>query len=77
VPPALVASPNPFTGSTTIRCASPLGEQAEFRLYDTAGKLVRTLPAGSSRILTGSGFKPGVYVLRAGEQTTRLVKAAN
>jgi hypothetical protein len=74
--PALAANPNPFTGSTTIRGGSLLGVQAGFRLYDTAGNLVRTLPTGGSRILDGSGLKPGVYVLRAGEQSTRLVKAA-
>ena len=74
--PALVASPNPFTAATTIRCASPLGAQNEFRLFDTAGNLVRTLPAGGSRVLAGSGLKPGVYVLRAGAQATRLVKVA-
>jgi hypothetical protein len=69
-------NPNPFTGATTIRSASSLGAGTEFRLYDSAGNLVRTLPAGGSRILSGSGLRPGVYVLRAGEQSTRLVKAA-
>jgi hypothetical protein len=77
VPASLTASPNPFTAATTIHCAAPLGAQAEFRLYDAAGNLARTLPAGESRMLSGSGLKPGVYVLRAGEQSTRLVRAAN
>lgn len=69
-------NPNPFTGSTTIRSVASLGAQAGFRLYDTAGNLVRMLPTGGSRIVDGSGLKPGVYILRAGQQSTRLVKAA-
>ena len=73
----LVASPNPFNASTTVRCASPLGSPAGFRLYDAAGNLVRTYAPGGSAVLSGSGLKPGVYVLRAGNQSTRLVKAAN
>jgi hypothetical protein len=77
MPSELAANPNPFTGSTTIRYASLLGAQNEFRLYDAAGNLVRTLSAAGSHVLNGSGLKPGVYVLRAGKQTTRVVKAAH
>jgi hypothetical protein len=71
------ASPNPFTAATTIRSSSPLPAGAPLRLYDAAGNLVRTLSAQGSHVLSGSGLKPGVYVLRAGDQSTRLVKAAN
>ena len=46
------------------------------RLYDAAGNLVRTLTAEGSRTLSGVGLRPGVYLLRAGEQSTRLVKVA-
>jgi hypothetical protein len=77
LPSALSANPNPFAGSTTISCAVPLESRSELRLYDAAGNLVRTLSASGSRILSGSGLKPGVYVLRAGEQSTRLVKVTH
>ncbi|MBM3331162.1 T9SS type A sorting domain-containing protein [candidate division WOR-3 bacterium] len=73
----VVARPNPFTTATTIRCAAPLSLRDDLRLYDAAGSLVRTLPAGGSRVLSGYGLKPGVYVLRAGEQSTRMVRAAD
>ena len=72
----LAALPNPFTGSTTIHFSSPLPSHSSLSLYDAAGSLVRTLPAGNSRALDGSGLKAGVYVLRAGNQHLRLVKAA-
>jgi len=77
VPVSFTASPNPFTTATTIHCSSPLAAGTSLRLYDAAGNLVRTLKAQGSQVLSGSGLKPGVYVLRAGNQSTRLVKAAH
>jgi len=77
VRPVLSASPNPFLTSTTIRYSSHLPSSSSPRLYDAAGNLIRVLPAGDSRVLSGSGLKPGVYMLRAGDQSVRLVKAAN
>ena len=73
----LTASPNPFTASTTIHSSKSLAADASLRLYDAAGNLVRSLSAQGAHVLNGSGLKPGVYVLRAGNQSTRLVKAAN
>lgn len=70
------AFPNPFTGSTEVRFSSPLSSRSPISLYDAAGSLVRTLPAGNSRTLDGSRLKAGVYILRAGNQHLRLVKAA-
>ena len=77
MPSSFAASPNPFTTATTIRCSSPLAAGASLRLYDAAGNLVRTLSAQGAHVLSGFGLKPGVYVLRAGNQSTRLVKTAN
>jgi len=71
----LAAFPNPFTGSAVIRFSSPLPSHSSLRLYDAAGSLVRTLPAGSSQTLDGSKLKAGAYMLRAGNQHLRLVKA--
>jgi hypothetical protein len=73
----LVVSPNPFNASTTVRCASPLGLAAGFRLYDAAGKLVGTYAPGGSVVLSGAGLRPGIYLLRAGGASTRLVKVDN
>jgi hypothetical protein len=73
----LAASPNPFSSSTTVRCVSPLGSSAGFRLYDAAGNLVRTYAPGGSVVLNGAGLRPGVYLLRAGGASTRLVKVDN
>jgi len=74
VPQSIVANPNPFTAATTIRCSAPPAAQTPARLYDAAGSLVRTLPAGGSRVLSGAGLRPGIYVLRAEGQSARLVK---
>jgi hypothetical protein len=72
----LAAFPNPFTGSTSIRCPPLLPVSSPLELYDAAGNLVLALPAGGSRTLDGSGLKAGVYVLKAGNHSLRLVKAA-
>ena len=78
LPSTLSANPNPFTGSTAVRFSSPLPSQSSISLYDAAGKLVRTLtaPGSGCAILNGDGLKPGVYLLRAGTQSARLVKVA-
>ena len=74
--PGPAALPNPFTGSTAVRFSSPLSSHSPLSLYDAVGILVLTLPAGGSWTLDGSGLKPGVYVLRAGNQSLRLMRAA-
>jgi hypothetical protein len=77
-PRALAASPNPFTAATSIRLSSLLPSPSSLRLYDAAGNLVRTLtaPGSGCAILNGDGLKPGVYLLRAGTQSARLIKVA-
>jgi len=47
-------------------------------VYDAAGSLVRTLtaPGTGHATLDGAGLKPGIYLLKAGDQSTRLVKVA-
>ena len=78
LPRSLSANPNPFTSSTTIRNSSLLPLDSSVCLYDAMGNLVRTLAApGSGRVtLNGDGLKPGVYLVRAGAQSARLVKVA-
>jgi hypothetical protein len=76
LPRTLSASPNPFTSSTTIRNSSLIPLHSSLCLYDAAGNLVRTLTAPGSgyAVLNGDGLKPGVYLMRTGTQSARLVK---
>jgi len=68
------AFPNPFRSETAIRFAVPSPTRVQVRLFDVAGKLVRTLvdaqlPAGDhSAMVRREGLAPGVYwvQLRAG-----------
>jgi hypothetical protein len=73
----LSASPNPFSSSTTLRSSSLLPPHSSLLLYDASGSLLRTLSAGANQTLDGSGLRPGVYLVRSGDQTLRLVKASH
>ena len=72
------AVPNPFHSETAIRFKLPTSAHVTLRLYDVAGKLVRTLvdaqlPAGEhSAMLVAGDMRSGVYfaVLRCGVVTT-------
>ncbi len=69
--PPFVLSPNPATGRTHLTGAAP-GTAIEVR--DVAGRLVRTATAADSpTALDLTGLAPGVYVVRAGSATRRLV----
>lgn len=63
--------PNPATA--TVRVAGVAGQAVE--LIDALGRVVRTQPAtnGAETIVRLTGVPAGVYLLRAGGQTTRLV----
>jgi hypothetical protein len=76
------AVPNPFHAETAIRFTLPVSAHVTLRLYDVAGKLVRTLvdaqmpPGDHSAMLVAGDMRSGVYfaVLRAGTvQTSRSV----
>jgi hypothetical protein len=68
--PELVAIPNPFAASTTL-AGRESGDM--IRVYDIAGRHLRTLTAGSpapiwdGRDGDGRRLRPGTYFLRAGE----------
>ena len=79
------AVPNPFHAETAIRFTLPVSAHVTLRLYDVAGKLVRTLvdaqmpPGDQSAMLVAGDMHSGVYfaVLRAGTvQTSRSVVLA-
>jgi hypothetical protein len=59
---ALSLYPNPATGATTVETAQP----TSLRLYDLAGRLVRTeAPLARTRRLDLRGLAPGLYVVQA------------
>lgn len=72
--------PNPFRTDTAIRFTMPVSGHVTLRVYDVAGKLVRTLvdaqlpPGDHNALLRGDGLASGTYftVLRVGQvQTSR------
>lgn len=67
--------PNPFTASTTIEFLLPTPERARVRVFDTAGRLVRTLADGvmaegrheivwDARDAAGQRMAAGIYLYR-------------
>jgi hypothetical protein len=85
----LRASPNPFTGSTTLRLSGPPAAAARILIFDATGRLVRTAWEGSldgrevtitwdGRDQSGRETPAGIYLLRVestgGEAVGRLVK---
>jgi hypothetical protein len=88
-PAIYAARPNPFAGSTEIPFALPSAGRMSLRIYDVAGRLVRTLvdeerPAGESRAAwdgtddAGRDARTGIYFVKlsaAGmERTSRIMK---
>lgn len=69
--------PNPFNPTTTIRFSIPQGEYVDLKLFDTSGRLVRTLvkryyDAGTHEVIfSASDLASGMYVfhLKAGDNT--------
>ncbi len=70
--------PNPFNASTTLSFTLPIEEDVNLRVYDIAGRLVKTLvdqermAAGDHRFtFDAAGLPSGIYLcrLRAGEQS--------
>ncbi|RJP73358.1 MAG: T9SS C-terminal target domain-containing protein [Candidatus Zixiibacteriota bacterium] len=66
----LSASPNPFNPATAVGYRLPAPGHVSLRVYDTAGREVKTLvdgwkEAGSHEaIFDGSGLASGVYLVR-------------
>jgi len=69
--PALTLVPNPFTNSTEILAAGPL-----VSIYNSAGRLVRSLPGGrwDGRDERGVEVPSGVYLLTSGTRNARAIK---
>jgi len=66
----LSARPNPFTRMTCINYQLPVAGNADIKLYDVTGKLVRTIASGKaeagyySRVLNSPGLARGIYLLK-------------
>jgi hypothetical protein len=79
--------PNPSAGNVVVRFSSLSGEEAEVRVFDTAGRLLRVVGTGrmqpgvhevtwDGRDVTGQRMGPGYYFLsiaRGGHVDTRRV----
>jgi len=69
--------PNPFNPTTVIRYALPRGADVMLEVYDTTGRLVRTLQRGEQDagehevVFDATGLASGAYFykLRAGDFT--------
>jgi len=74
--PALLVSPNPCRGTTTIRVlgSSFIVPHSSLSVYDASGRLVLSRPVrASSFILRTSSFPAGVYVARLNRAIARFV----
>lgn len=68
----LALFPNPATASTSLTGAAP---SAPVRVLDALGRVVltgATDAAGSAQLALPAGLPSGVYIVRAGQQATRL-----
>lgn len=63
----LRVSPNPVSDALHIR-----GTRAPVTVINALGQLVRSMPAGTTSVDV-SGLAPGVYVVRAGDESVRVV----
>jgi hypothetical protein len=65
--------PNPVSFNATVE--NPLWEEvSRMQLYDMAGHLVKEYPVGSSHItINVNGIPAGVYMLKAGNETVKMV----
>ena len=74
--PRLVASPNPFRSCTRLHLAP--GNRDRVRVFDTSGREVRRLNAGLAEWdglgSEGQALPSGVYLVRAGPQSTAVLK---
>jgi hypothetical protein len=72
---AVSASPNPFTGSVRIEFSVATKAQAQLRVYDVAGRLVKGISSGTlypgghsfnwdGRDMNGAHVPPGIYFCR-------------
>ncbi len=80
-----ISGPNPFLGETQIRLALPRAEPGAVRVYNLAGRMVRTLAEGTleagvreiawdSRNDSGQEVSSGVYMMRLETEKLTLTR---
>lgn len=71
----LVVYPNPTSGGVTVEAAPYHDGTATVVVFDATGRRVRSmaLPPSGTLSLDLAGLPPGVYLLRVGAQTGRIV----
>lgn len=80
--PRLVVFPNPFTTSTTFSLLGVSEHQnirsSELTIYDTSGRMVKSVDMESNTCQLGADLVPGVYFLKATigehEEIQKLIK---
>jgi hypothetical protein len=66
----LRVAPNPARGRVSVQLAGP----GPVQVYDPAGRLVRAVESsGGAASVSLQGLRPGVYVVRCGRRSARLV----
>ena len=75
----LTTSPNPFSTSTTISLSPPsIGQRAEgieLKVYDTSGRLVKSVSLTTNSLSLGIDLSPGIYFLKTdGKYVGKVVK---
>ena len=75
--------PNPFTTNIRIEISLPQGEQLNCEIFDTTGKLIKTLFEGITKgqqLLIWDGkdnrnheVSPGIYFCRLNQSTTKII----
>jgi len=80
----LNATPNPFTGTTTIRYAVPTASRVSIKLYSANGRLIETIHDGYlsqgvyTKLLTTNNIARGIYFLRYEDNYNRAeIKVIN
>lgn len=69
--PTLELAPNPAHAAVRVLLSNPPAQTVE--LLDALGRVARTVPATAQTVLPLDGLPAGVYVVRCGSQTRRLV----
>ena len=63
--------PNPATGMVTVHTGC--GEQQTLFVYTIDGRLVHQTPVAAETTLDASSWNPGIYILRVGSRTEKLI----
>ena len=61
--------PNPFTSLVSVKC-SGISEKQEIglQIYDTSGRLVKSLPLTTNHLSLGADLIPGIYFLKLNDK---------